>query len=87
MAEDVYGLQYLASAGTTSVEVIESGPMRVCVRARGRGYLLTGSNPRSVLFAVYRYLHAAGFRWVRPGAATSWFSPIRINRARCWSSA
>ena len=36
VAEDVYGLQYLASAGTTSVEVIESGPMRVCVRARGR---------------------------------------------------
>ena len=29
--------------------------------------IIAGVNPRSVLFAVYRFLHAAGCRWVRPG--------------------
>lgn len=36
VAEDAFGQTYLGSRGTTSVQVIESGPMRVCVRARGR---------------------------------------------------
>jgi len=29
---------------------------------------ICGNNPRSVLLAVYRYLHMLGCRWVRPGA-------------------
>ncbi len=33
--EDTYGRRYFSGEGTRSVEVIESGPMRVCVRARG----------------------------------------------------
>jgi hypothetical protein len=40
----------------------------ICIRpAEGGGYLLSGSNPRGVLFAVYRYLRECGFRWLRPG--------------------
>ena len=37
------------------------------IQPNGRGYVLTGSNPRSVLFAVYRYLQEAGCKWIRPG--------------------
>jgi len=39
----------------------------ICLRPEGDGIILTGSNPRSVLFAVYRYLREIGFRWIRPG--------------------
>lgn len=34
--EDTYGNKYYGSAGTTSVEVVESGPVRVQVRAKGK---------------------------------------------------
>lgn len=37
------------------------------IRPRGNGCFIGGSNPRSVLFAVYRYLKALGCRWLRPG--------------------
>jgi hypothetical protein len=34
--EDAFGQTYFGSAGTRSVEVLEAGPVRVCVRARGK---------------------------------------------------
>jgi len=36
VVEDTFGNKYYSSAGTESVEVIEEGPLRVRVRARGR---------------------------------------------------
>ncbi|MCM8764639.1 MAG: DUF4838 domain-containing protein, partial [Candidatus Omnitrophica bacterium] len=30
-------------------------------------YLIRGSNPRSVLFGAYKFLHELGFRWIRTG--------------------
>jgi len=41
---------------------------RIRIEQEGQGYRLEGANPRSVLFAVYRYLYELGFRWIRPGA-------------------
>lgn len=39
----------------------------VRIRVSREGGVLLGSNPRSALRAVYRFLYAIGFRWVRPG--------------------
>ena len=37
------------------------------VDIKENGGKLSGSNPRSVLFAVYQYLEVLGIRWVRHG--------------------
>lgn len=39
----------------------------IVVWSRGRHLVLAGSNPRSVLFAVYTYLDQLGFAWIVPG--------------------
>jgi hypothetical protein len=41
---------------------------------RGAG-IIAGSNPRSVLIGVYRYLFELGFRWPRPGLANESIPP------------
>ena len=38
------------------------------VDVRGSRGVIAGSNPRSALFAAYRFLEACGCRWIRPGA-------------------
>ena len=50
--EDTYGNKYFASEGTKSVEVIESGPMRVQVRAKGAFIDPTGKGYSK---GMYRY--------------------------------
>ncbi len=39
----------------------------IFIQVKNKSCILSGSNPRSVLFAVYRYLHELGFQWIRPG--------------------
>jgi len=40
----------------------------VSVEVDGLSGEIRGSNPRSILFSVYRYLEAVGIRWIRHGA-------------------
>jgi hypothetical protein len=40
----------------------------ISIRTAAASGSICGNNPRSVLLAVYRYLHLLGCRWVRPGA-------------------
>ncbi len=41
---------------------------------------IAGSNPRSVLLAVYRYLHELGCRWVRPGADGEYLPAVDLSQ-------
>jgi hypothetical protein len=42
-------------------------PDGIAIDVDGGSGVISGTNPRSVLMAVYRYLHTLGCRWVRPG--------------------
>ncbi len=42
--------------------------------------IICGNNPRSVLFAVYRYPHMLGCRWVRPGADGEYIPAVDLAR-------
>ena len=56
-----FGLDVSEAADTELDDIVH-----VDVDAAGNG-VLAGSNPRSVLFAVYRYLQENGCRWLFPG--------------------
>jgi hypothetical protein len=46
----------------------------------GASGVICGSNPRSVLLAVYRYLHVLGCRWVRPGTDGEYIPAVELAR-------
>ncbi|HEU5103954.1 MAG TPA: DUF4838 domain-containing protein [Roseiflexaceae bacterium] len=43
--------------------------------------VICGNNPRSVLLAVYRYLHMLGCRWVRPGVDGEYIPAVDLAQA------
>jgi len=55
--EDTFGERYYSSEGTKSVEVVERGPMRVCVRARGMHRARGGKGYSHGMYAYDVFLH------------------------------
>lgn len=42
--------------------------------------IIAGSNPRSVLFAIYRFLEENGCRWIRPGTDGDYVPKKEIDK-------
>jgi hypothetical protein len=51
----------------------------IYIDVRNSKGIVAGSNPRSVLFAVYRFLEASGCRWIRPGPDGDYVPSRRID--------
>jgi hypothetical protein len=51
------------------------------VDVRNGAGVIAGSNDRAILIAVYRFLHALGCRWVRPGAQGEYVPRRDLARA------
>ncbi len=67
-AKEGFRLGFLEDFGLSTEEVED--PLLddvVHIETDEKGGILAGSNPRSVLFAVYRYLRLNGCRWLYPG--------------------
>ena len=62
-----------------SVPYSEKDSIRIDVKEGGG--IITGSNERSVLLAVYRFLFELGIRWVRPGEDGEVIPKKKLERA------
>jgi hypothetical protein len=51
----------------------------ITIDVRDSKGVIAGSNPRSVLFAVYRFLEANGCRWIRPGPDGDFVPSRRVD--------
>ena len=51
----------------------------IAIEVAGGAGMIAGSNPRSVLLAVYRFLTELGCRWVRPGPDGELLPPIDLG--------
>src|SRR6476469_8116962 len=54
----------------------------ISIETEAASGVVCGNNPRSVLLAVYRYLHLRGCRWVRPGADGDYIPAVDLAHTR-----
>ncbi len=67
-SEDGFRLGLMTDMGLDTSDALDLGlDDIVYIDTDERGGILAGSNPRSVLFAVYKYLRECGCRWLFPG--------------------
>ncbi len=52
----------------------------VCVEVKNSNGFIAGSNPRSILFAVYRFLEANGCVWIRPGKCGDYVPTCDVHK-------
>ncbi len=55
----------------------------ICIDIKNSRGFIGGSNPRSVLFGVYRFLEGNGCRWIRPGADGDFVPISDVFRLEC----
>jgi hypothetical protein len=53
---------------------------RIHIEVAGLTGVIAGSNPRSVLLGVYRFLQVAGCRWVRPGRDGEYIPQVDLTK-------
>jgi hypothetical protein len=72
----------LPATGMIGVDGIDEGEDAFAISIDTDGGYIAGTNGRSILIGVYRYLQELGFRWLRPGSdgeiIPSLSSPFRI---------
>jgi len=66
--ENAFRLGLMADFGIAQEEhVVPELDDVICIDTDDHGGIIAGSNPRSILFAVYHYLEENGCRWLFPG--------------------
>ena len=66
-AKDGFRLGFLEDFGLSATGKDPAEDDELHIDTTENGGILAGSNPRSVLFSVYRYLRENGCRWLYPG--------------------
>jgi hypothetical protein len=77
LAQHVPGLTLPPAAANADARFDDA----ISIATEGANGLICGNNPRSVLLAVYRYLHVLGCRWVRPGADGEYIPAVDLAQA------
>ncbi len=67
------------TAGYKPWPAVSEADDAIYIETSGAEGVIAGSNPRSVLLAVYRYLTELGCRWVRPGPDGEFIPPVALS--------